>query len=652
MFTTLPKLGEKLTKDHVEFLQTFAKSCRRTIIEILKNSQSGHPGGSLSTLDYLVILYTFILSQTGEKIVISNGHVSPGVYSVLAEMGYADKQAIINTFRKFGSIYEGHVTRHVDGIFYGTGPLGVGVSAAAGFAMADRLNFTSSPNMSFQQKRESKTFVTLGDGEMEEGQVYEMLQFSGHNKLNNLIAFVDYNKVQLTASLKEIQDIDVKRIFESANWKVIEADGHDFESMWNALSEAYKENSKPVVIIGNTVMGKGIECMEKDGKDLISKWHGNPPKPEEADQVLACLTFSEEEKAIIESFKSFIKWHPEKEKFPKLLSETKINTGSPILYKKEDMTDCRTAYGKALVDLTKLNKDVLGLSADLKSSVMVKFVSDETPKQYIECGICEQHMVSLSGSLSLSNFIPFCSTFGAFMSSRAKDQARVNDINNCNVKMVATHCGLSVGEDGPTHQAIDDMGSFLGMYGTMIIEPADPNHTDRIIRYIASHYGNFYVRMGRHKVPVLTKENGEILFDENYEYEYGKCELLRAGADITIVATGAIVSEALKAKEEFEKNNPDKKIEIILASSIKKFDNTLLNSIKKTGKVITLEDHNANSGLNSQVAKYILDNNLQVKFFKALSTYEYQLSGKPEELYRNSGLDKTGVLKAISQALT
>lgn len=640
MLTQLPKFGEKLTKDHLEFLKAFTKSCRRTIVETLKNSQSGHPGGSLSTLDYLAVLYSFILSQTGEKIVISNGHISPGVYSVLAEMNYADKQAVINTFRKFGSIYEGHVTRHVNGIFYGTGPLGVGVSAAAGFATAAKLN-----------NSKEKIFATVGDGEMEEGQVYEMLQFSGHNKLNNLILFVDYNQVQLTASLEEVQNINIKKILESANWKVIEINGHNHQAIWKALSEAHKEQSKPVAIIGKTIMGKGVEIMEKDGKVLLSKWHGVPPKPEEADMELEHLKLTEKETELMESLKPLIKWHPEKAEFPELLSDSKINTGSPILYKKEDMTDCRTAYGKALVDLTKSNKNVLGLSADLKGSVMVKFVSDETPKQYIECGICEQHMVSLSGGLSLSNFIPFCSTFGAFLSSRAKDQARVNDINNCNVKMVATHCGLSVGEDGPTHQAIDDTGSFLGIYRTMVIEPADPNHTDRIIRYIASHYGNFYVRMGRHKVPVLTKENGEILFDENYKYEYGKCELLREGSTITIIGTGAIISEAIKAKEEFERNHPDKKIEIILASSIKKFDNTLLSSIKKTGKVITLEDHNPYSGLNSQVAKYILDNNLQVKFFKGLCTYEYQLSGKPEELYKNSGLDKTGILEAISAAL-
>jgi len=637
----LPKLGTKLTEEHIDFLKAFTKSCRKTIIETLKNSQSGHPGGSLSNLDYLAVLYTFILSQTGEKIVISNGHTSPGVYSILAEMGYADKQAVINTFRKFGSMYEGHVTRHVDGIFYGTGPLGVGVSVASGFAMAEKLNDS-----------QNKTFVTVGDGEMEEGQVYEMLQFSGHNKLNNLILFVDYNQVQLTGSLEEVQNINIKKILESANWKVIEVDGHDFQAIWKALGEAYKEKSKPIAIIGKTIMGKGVELMEKDGRVLCSKWHGAPPKPEEADISISELNLSDEEISLIENFKKLIKWHPKKAEFPKLLSEVKINQGTPIVYKKEDLTDCRTAYGKALVDLAKANKNILGLSADLKGSVMVKFVSDETPKQYIECGICEQHMVSLSGGLSLSDYIPFCSTFGAFMSSRAKDQARVNDINHCNVKMVATHCGLSVGEDGPTHQAIDDMGSFLGMYETMIIEPADPNHTDRIIRYIASHYGNFYVRMGRHKIPTITKENGELLYDANYQYLYGKCDLVREGKDLTIACMGAITSEALKAREAIQKTNPEISIEIITVSSPKKFDETLINSIKKTKKVITVEDHNIFSGFGSQLSRFLLTEKISVDKFETLGTSQYELSGTPQSLYHHAGIDFEGITKTCKKLLS
>jgi transketolase len=255
-------------------------------------------------------------------------------------------------------------------------------------------------------------------------------------------------------------------------------------------------------------------------------------------------------------------------------------------------------------------------------------------------------MVSVSGGLSLDGFIPFCSTFGAFMSSRAKDQARVNDINRTNVKMVATHCGLSVGEDGPTHQAIDDAGSFLGMFNTMVIEPADPNQTDRIIRYIASHYGNFYVRMGRHKFQVITKEDGTPFYGKEYVYEYGRSDIVREGKDITIAATGAMVNEALKARENLKKSKPGLNVEIIAVTSIKKFDDTLLNSLKKTHKVITVEDHNALSGLGSQVAKLIADQGLRMDVFKNIAVTEYQFSGTAADLYLKAGISAEAIEKA------
>src|SRR5690606_12452598 len=160
----IPKTGEQLSPEHLHFLSTFRKSCAHTIIAMLKQSQSGHPGGSLSTIDYLALLYSFIISQTGEKVVVSNGHISPAVYSTLAEMGYIPKQDVIDTFRQVGSIYEGHITRHVPGVWYGTGPLGIGVSVASGFAKAEKLKNSS-----------EKVYCIIRDREAQEGQVYEIM---------------------------------------------------------------------------------------------------------------------------------------------------------------------------------------------------------------------------------------------------------------------------------------------------------------------------------------------------------------------------------------------------------------------------------------------------------------------------------------------
>ncbi|MCF7830735.1 transketolase [Candidatus Gracilibacteria bacterium] len=632
---SIPSDSEKLGKERLEFLEAFKRNCKRTILEMLRTSQSGHPGGSLSCLDFLAVLYAFRISHTQEKIIVSNGHISPGVYAVLAEMGVVDKEEVIKTYRQFNSNFEGHVTRHVPGIYYGTGPLGIGVSVASGLAWAGKKN-----------KETAKVFGVMGDGEMQEGQVHEMALWAAKEKLDNLVLFVDYNRVQLTDSLEKTLPIDVVEFFKSKNWKVIEIDGHNDEQIWEAIHGSCKKG-RPLAIIGKTIMGKGIPGMEEDGEKLSSTWHGKAPKPEQIDEMLGKkeLLVTEEELKVLEDFRKERKFIPLKPSFVENLKPMNLDTGDPILYGLDEITDCRSAYGKALLDLAKRNKNIVASTADLGGSVMTKFVAAELPDQFIEFGIAEQNMVSVSGGLSLLDIVPFCSTFGAFMTSRGRDQARVNDINRTNVKMVSTHCGLSVGEDGPTHQAIDDMVSMSALLNTNVIEPADPNHCDRIIRYVASHYGNFYVRMGRAKLPALTKEDGSVFFDENYTYKYGQTDILRSGSEITILASGACVHEALKARDKAK--NPNK-IEIIIVSSNKKFDQTLEDSIRRTKKVVTVEDHGVYGGLGMSVANFCVEKGIELQKFKSLGVREYQLSGKPAELYRAARIDSESILKELN----
>ncbi|HLG25310.1 MAG TPA: transketolase [Candidatus Gracilibacteria bacterium] len=636
----VPKHEDNLQPDQLSFLRAVAKSSRQSIIRMVKEAQSGHPGGSLSSIDYLALLYSFVLSQTGEKLVVSNGHISPAVYSILAEMGYIPKEEAIKGFRKIGSVYEGHVTRHVRGVEYGTGPLGIGVSVAAAFALGEKINNTG-----------KRVFGVMGDGEAQEGQVHEMIHFASKYKLDNLILFVDFNEVQLTASIEEIMPIDLPAEFNAAKWNVIEVNGHDFEAMWMALQKAYECKDRPSVIIGQTVMGKGVDFMEHEGLQKKATWHGNAPKPDQADQAIKGLELSAGDQAELEKIKGLVKWQPEEPKFTESLAPVAINTGTPVLYTTDTLTDSRTAYGQALLDLARNNKNVVALTADLRGSVMTKFVASELEYQHFEVGIAEQNMVSLAGGLSVAGFVPFCSTFGAFMSSRAKDQARVNDINRTNVKMVATHCGLSVGEDGPTHQSIDDASSFLGMFNTMVVEPADPNQCDRIIRYAASHYGNFYVRMGRHKYPIVTKEDGTPFYGTDYQYEYGKSDVVREGADLTIIATGAMVNEALKAVASLKAENANLSVEVVAATSIKKFDDTITKSIRKTGKVITVEDHNTTSGLSSQLAKHMIEQKICPDVFESIGVREYQFSGKAEELYEKAGLSSSHIAETCKKIL-
>lgn len=627
--------GTNLSSDQVDFLNAFSKDCRRTMLGMLNTSQSGHPGGSLSCLDYLAVLYAYRLTNTDEKIVVSNGHISPGVYSVLAQTGAIDKQEVIDTFRQKGSIYEGHVTRHIAGIHFGTGPLGVGTSAAAGYAKSNKL-----------KGNEEQVFFLMGDGEAQEGQVHEMALFANKEKLDNLIGFCDYNRVQLTDSLEATVPIDVSAIFKAHNWNVIDIDGHDHQAIWTAINEAIASD-KPTMIVGQTIMGYGVPMMEPDGRADKASWHGKAPKPEQIFEQLATpeLTLSEDEVSVLADFVSDRGFKPAPTSFVKNLEkDASFNTGTPIVYAAGTKEACRAAYGAALLDLAKNNNNVIAGTADVGGSVMTKFVKADLPAQHIEFGICEQNMVSVAGPLSLEGYVPFVSTFGAFMSSRAKDQARVNDINATNVKMVSTHCGLSVGEDGPTHQAIDDMGSFMGMFNTQVLEPADANHCDRLIRYTASHYGNFYVRMGRHGLPVLEKSDGTELFGADYEYRYGRTDTLKEGSTLTLVASGPMVSLAQAAVEATGVD-----AEIVIASSPKAFDDNLKASLAKTGKVLIVEDHNGLSGFASQVAMFAAQNNVAINQFAEISPKEYQLSGSPMELYETANVGQEAIEKALAQ---
>lgn len=627
-----------LQKKQIALLETFSKACRHDVLAMTTNSQSGHPGGSLGMVDIFAVLYTQIIAKTGDPVIVSNGHVSPAVYAALGNMGYISRKEVVRDFRKINTPYEGHVTRHVPGVWYGTGPLGAGAGAASGFALAQKI-----------KKIKGKVYCTVGDGESQEGQVYEMMHMAAKYKLDNLVVIMDYNQVQLTDSLKEVMPYDPEAHFEAAGWEVLECDGHDYQGIWAALQTAQTIVGKPVFVLAHTIMGKGVDFMEKDGVTHKATWHGKTATPEQSAGELERLTLTTTEEKQLAAFTKTIQWKPKKAVFGKLGSPVRLNTGTPRVYAADELTDCRSAYGNALLDLVKKNKNVVAMTADLAGSVKTAGVQKEVPEKHIEVGVAEQQMVSCAGGMSLSGMIPFCSTFGAFMTSRAKDQARVNDINEANVKMVATHCGLSVGEDGPTHQAIDDSGSVLGFFNTMQIEPADPNQCDRMVRYIASHYGNVYMRMGRHKLPVLTRENGKIFFDASYTYRYGRCDVLRKGSDVTIAATGATVIEALRAWEQLHK----KKIhaEIVIVSSIKQFDTPLFASVKKTKRLITVEDHNTSSGLASQLAKALQEKRIELSGVVSLGVDAYQLSGTAPQLYKKAGIDSTAIVRAAQNVI-
>lgn len=619
-----------------KYFQAFTNSVRQTALQMVTQAQSGHPGGSFSSIDFLSVLYLEKIAQNHSPIIVSNGHISPAIYAILAELGVFSKKLVVEEFRKDESIFEGHVSIDVPGVFYSTGPLGVGVSAAAGVAKAFKLQNDNRP-----------VYAVMGDGESQEGQVYEMAHFAAKYNLDNLIVIVDDNKVQLTDSIAKTMPIDLRQNFQAFGWSVLECDGHNPTQILDALNRAESQQSKPTIILCQTIMGKGAEFMELEGQQHKATWHGKAPSNELMVKALTELQNTKEQITDLKQGLKKLNFKAVKYKKQKDLAKIPgVKVPKSIEYTSDTLTDCRSAYGAALKDLGLNNPNIVAVTADLSGSVKTNQLQSVLPSHHIECGIAEQNMVSVSGGLSKSGIIPFCSTFGVFMTSRAKDQARVNDINHTNVKMVATHCGLSVGEDGPTHQALDDVNSFLGHPNTHIIEPADPNQCDKIIRFIASHYGNFYVRMGRHKFPVITDKYGDPAFGKSYKFQYGLSDKLQKGDKLTLVAVGACVHESQKA---IHKLNNFTDIDFFALSSLNHIDNKILKSIQKTSKLILVADQFVDTGVFSVMSNSLVHKSLAPKKLCYLGVKRYHRSATQKYLYKQARIDSDAIYKQIKK---
>lgn len=617
------------TLDQLKQLRQTALS---SILHMTTLAKSGHPGGSLSSLDLLLSIYNCFnispanyLDDERDRIVVSHGHISPAVYSTLALHGFFSLEEAVAGFRLRGSIYEGHVEPDVPGVEWGTGNLGQGLSAACGFALKAKM-----------QGKNISTLCLMGDGEQQKGQISEARRFAVKYKLP-LIAIVDYNNLQISGAIGSVMPQDIKENYLSDGWNVIESDGHDFEAIHVNLKEA-AQAELPTLILAKTVMGKGVSFMENR-----HKYHGSPLSNDELNAAaIECRL--ENKLAYYENLrKNYQPTH-----YPKIGAwQQEINTGKPIVY--ENKIDNRSSWGAALADIMRGQTDkIVVFDCDLAGSVKTDGVARDFPHAFVESGIMEHHTAVCAGALSRENMQVFWADFGVFCASEVYNQLRLNDINRTNLKVVATHCGLDVGEDGKTHQCIDYISLMNNLYGFKLCIPADPNHTDRLIRYLAARPGNYFVPMGRSKMDVVRKENGEIFFDETYCYREGKMDLLREGKHAALLVTGALCKEAIKAHAELLEKGI--KLQVWYVSTPKDLDEDALDAACATGNVFTLEDHNVNSGLGNLIAAYLGKHSKKAEL-TSLGVTDYAFSGEAESLYEHYGLDCAGIVAVIKDKL-
>lgn len=638
---------ERLSPEEIKTLNEMWRRCARRIILATTLAGCGHPGGSLSSLHILLLLYALVehdprnpRKPDRDRIVISQGHISPGVYAVLCEYGYFPEEPFLMEFRRAGSAFGGHVEQSVPGVEWNTGNLGQGLSAACGMARA--LKLKGLPR---------RVFCLMGDGEQQKGQMIEARRFAVKFGLNNLCALIDYNRLQIGGRIYRVMPQDIAHEIKATYWNLIEANGHDFNDLYQALRRFFTGEvlcpEKPTAILATTTMGKGISFMEDD-----EKWHGMALPPDLAKKALEELGFDPAELDLLfEKRRSYQVSFPHQPHDPEVVE---IDPGEPILYGPEVKTDCRSAYGNALLSLAKRNNisgsppKVLGITCDLEGSVKMSAFHKESPEAFHEVGIQEHHAASVAGALSKEGFLVFFSTFGVFAVDETINQHRLNVLNKTALKIVATHCGLDVGEDGPTHQCVDYLGLLLNLIDLEIYFPADPNQTDRIIRYVANSPGNIFVGMGRSKLPIVTDERGNPFFGKDYVFSPGRADLLRQGETATIITFGSMVPRAIKAWEILKAEGIS--VSVLNMASLRPLDEETIIEAGKKGPILVAEDHVVETGLSALVAKTLAKYGISTKLaFKGVK--RYGSSGKPDDLYREQGLDPESLVVALKELL-
>jgi len=620
----------------IEQLTELSTMCKGDILKMTTIAKSGHPGGSMSSLDLYLALYSYAnitpenrLKDTRDRIVISHGHTAPGIYSVLGHFGFFDINDAIAYFRKAGSIFEGHIEPEVPGIEWATGNLGQGLSAGAGFALAGK-----------QKGLQYNVYVCMGDGEQQKGQLTEARRFAKKYNLSNITALIDFNQLQISGNIHEVMPQNIKANYESDGWNVIEINGHDFKEIFKAMDEA-NANDNPTVIIAHTVMGHGVSFMEND-----EEFHGKALTYDECNKALTELGLVNDLDKYIKMREEFVL--PRQEKYHPIYPE--INEGEGIFYSKEKPVACRNAYGKALADLAQINKNVqfAVFDCDLAGSVKTSQFAKENPAKFYQGGIQEHNTAVVAGVMSKENIVTFFSDFGVFGVDETYNQQRLNDINKTNLKLVTTHVGLNVGEDGKTHQCIDYISLMRNLYGFRIVIPADGNQADKMIRYISSMSGNFYVPIGRSGTAIITDEHGNEFYGKNYVFRYGSADHLRKGKDAALIATGVMVEKAMTVYEILK--NKGISLDVWNISSISEIHEDDLKKIAQCKNIFTYEDHNVTTGMGSIIAAKMNQFHLDARVHPFGVTH-YGISGNSEEVYAYFHLDPESIAEKIISLL-
>ncbi len=603
-----------------EQLRELAQQLRVDAIRASDAAGSGHPTSGMSAADLMAVLFARHLrydfsapdNPAADHLVFSKGHASPLLYALYKAAGAINDEELLS-FREFGSRMEGHPTPEIPWVDVATGSLGQGLPISVGIALAAKRLEAS----------EGRVWVLCGDSELAEGSMWEAFEHAGYAGLDNLIAIVDVNRLgQRGPTMHEWDTASWAARAAACGWDVQEIDGHDYEAIEEAYAKAVAAN-RPAAIFARTKKGAGVAAVEdKPG------WHGKPL--EDPDSAIAELGGIREIGVSVQA-------PPEAR--PYEIAREAVEQPS---YAVGEKVATRGAYGDALAWIGSVDERVVALDAEVGNSTYAERFAAKHPDRFFEMFIAEQQMVAAAIGLQVRGWKPFASSFGAFL-SRAYDFVRMAPISNADLKLSGSHVGVSIGPDGPSQMALEDIAAFRAVLDSVVLYPCDPNQTVQLIEAMRQHHGVSYLRTTREKTPVLY-EPGEA-------FPIGGSRTLRSGDEdaVTLIGAGITLHECLDAADELAGRGIAARV--IDLYSVKPVDaETLLAAAAETQALITVEDHWPEGGIGETVAGVLAEAGASTRLVR-LAVAGRPGSGPPASLLSAAGIDAAAIVAATEGVL-
>jgi transketolase len=601
----------------MDFRRELGQQLRVDSIRSSDAAGSGHPTSSMSAADLLAVLIDGHLrldfdtpdDPRNDHLIFSKGHASPLYYSVLKAVGAIEDEELL-TFRKFGSRLEGHPTPLLPWVDVATGSLGQGLPIGVGVALAARL-----------EKMPSRVWVLCGDSEMAEGSIWEAVEHAGKQSLSNLTAIIDVNRLGQTGETMHGWDLSsYSQRAQAAGWTTIEIDGHDVQEIEDAYA-ALEADDRPTMIVARTKKGKGA----KEVEDLNGK-HGKPLE----DPAKAIEELGGERDLHVDVKK------PEGDatpyKFP-------VPGGEMPTWEKGEKVATRKAYGVALAALGNRRDDIIALDGEVGNSTYSEDFKKDHPDRYVEVYIAEQQLVAAAVGFQVRrHWTPFASTFAAFF-ARAYDFVRMAAISRADIRLVGSHAGVSIGEDGPSQMALEDLASLRAIHGSTVLYPSDATSAAALVGLMADTAGISYMR--------TTRAATAILYDADEEFQIGGSKTVLDGDDVTLVGAGITLHEALAAAERLAGEGISARV--IDLYSVKPIDHeTLVKAAQETGAIVTVEDHWKEGGIGEAVLSALAEHGVSAAV-RILAVEDLPTSGKPAELLRAAEIDAEAIYAAATE---